>query len=883
MSTFNPSSVQATPLVGVEVGDAVYVWSERLDAASIAQRKLRRTVQNAVSGSVLVLAALCLLWFGWSVYLSAAGPASGWRALIRPSGAGLSLSLGLLFGAFVFERLCEVSRRRTNMPARVRGEADPVSASPVPEGDRVNVAELFHAEAMRTVEEAYGLAASFGHASLAPLHLFIASLSRGDVPVVFGRLGIRFDDVREPLNRRLLAVPVGPGPAFDGETEQTLLAAFLNARRQGRSTVSAIEIFIEAYRRDPFVRELLYDLKVDEARLTNVVEWIRITDTLRERYDQFRRAAAFKPTGAMNRAMTSVQTPSLDAVSEDFTAAAVAGRLPLMIGREREMDELMRVIEGGGKNVLLVGPEGVGKAAIISGVAERMVSEDVPKILQDKRLVNVVIPALMSGVSPAEAQSRLLAALSDVAKAGNVVLVIQNIEQLVSAAGTEGGADLVSLLTDALSRRFTFVIATTTPQGYAGAVERSMLSRVFEKVNVAEPDTTTAIHVVESKVGGIEYEQNVIFTYDAVERAVTLSDRYVHASYLPKKAIEICREAALVASKARGENALVTGEDVEKVLADKTGIPMSQVGTDEKEKLLSLEDTIHKRVIGQEEAVKAVSAALRRARTELRAENHPIATFLFLGPSGVGKTALAKAVAAAYFGGEESMLRFDMSEYQDQASVYRLIGAPGGESGLLTEAVLRNPFALVLLDEFEKAHPNILNLFLQVFDDGRLTDSAGRTVDFSNTIIIVTSNAGTSYIQDAVAQNVPADQIKTRLLEEELRGVYRPELLNRFDGVIVFRPLTKDDVQQITYLMIAQVAERLEAKGIMFRATDEAVGELSEKGYDPKFGARPLRRIIQEEVDNAIANALLEGRVGRRDTIVLHPGGQIEIEKAVAL
>jgi len=492
------------------------------------------------------------------------------------------------------------------------------------------------------------------------------------------------------------------------EAEQALMSAFVNAYAQQRPSVSATEVFFESYRHDPFVQELFYDLKVDEARLANVVEWIRISDALRERYDQFRRAAAFKPTGPMNRSMTAVQTQALDAVGEDLTAAAVAGRLPLLVGREREMEELFRVIEGGGRSVVLVGPEGVGKTAVVSGVAERMVRESVPKVLEDKRLVNIVLPALMGGVNPSEAQARLLAALSDVAKSGNVVLVIQNIEQM--------SEDLAQILADALTRRITFVIATTTPQGFANVVEHSVLYRVLEKVNVPEPDTTTAIHVVESKVGGIEYEQNVIFTYDAVERSVLLSDRYVHTGYLPKKAIEICREAALVASKARGADALVTGEDVEKVLADKTGIPMTQVTADEKEKLLSLEDKIHARVIGQEEAVKAVSSALRRARAELRAENRPISTFLFLGPSGVGKTALAKAVAASYFGGENAMLRFDMSEYQDQASVYRLIGAPGGDSGLLTEAVRRNPFALILLDEFEKAHPNILNLFLQVFD-----------------------------------------------------------------------------------------------------------------------------------------------------------------------
>lgn len=873
MPAFSPSSVAQTPGFGTSVAGKVYVWSEALDAGSIARKKLRRTVRDAVNGTVLVLAVLCALCFGWTLYLSKA--ATVWSALLRPSATGLLLSLGLLFGAFVFERMCEVARRRFRMPEAGRGASAPAVVTPVPEGQRANVAELYRPEAVRAVEEAHGLAARFGHGSLSPLHLFIASLSYGDVPVVFGRLGIRFEDVRDPLNRRLMSIPVGTGPTMSPEAEQTLLSAFVNAYLQHRTAVSTTEVFFEAYKHDAFIRELFLDLKVDEARLANVVEWIRIGEALRERYEQFRRAAAFKPTGPMNRSMTSVQTPSLDAVGEDLTEAAVTGKLPLLIGREREMDELFRVIEGGGRSVVLVGPEGVGKTAVISGIAERMVRESVPTVLEDKRLVSVVIPALVGGVGPAEAQARLLAALSDVARARNVVLVMQNVEQL--------SEDLAQILADALSRRVTFLIATTTPQAFASTVERSVLGRVLEKVNVPEPDATTAIHVVESKVGGIEYEQNVIFTYDAVERSVNLSDRYVHSSYLPKKAIEVCKEAALFAFKARGADALVTGDDVERVLADKTGIPMTQVTSDEKEALLALEDKIHARVVGQDEAVKAVSAALRRARAEVRSEGRPIATFLFLGPSGVGKTALAKAVAASYFGGENAMLRFDMSEYQDQASVYRLIGAPGGEPGLLTEAVRRNPFSLILLDEFEKAHPNILNLFLQVFDEGRLTDSSGRVADFTNAIIIVTSNAGTPYIQDAVREGVPLEQIRTHLIERDLRGIYRPELLNRFDGVIVFRPLTEDDVQQIAYLMIAQVADRLEAKGIAFRATDEAVQDLAKKGYDPTFGARPLRRVIQEEVDNAIATALLEGRVGRRDTIVLHSDGQIEVEKAEAL
>ncbi|NQV89782.1 ATP-dependent Clp protease ATP-binding subunit, partial [Candidatus Uhrbacteria bacterium] len=591
----------------------------------------------------------------------------------------------------------------------------------------------------------------------------------------------------------------------------------------------------------------------------------------------------YKPTGAMNRSMTSIATPMLDAVSEDLTTAAVSGRLPMMIDRDAQVEEIFRVIEGGRQSVVLVGPEGVGKSTVLAGIAELMVKEEVPKILQDQRFVRISIPHLVSGADPSQAQERLLQVLSEVSRSRNIILAISDIDQLV-AQGATGATDLAATLVDFLSRSGTFAIATTSTAGYTEFVERSILGRVFQKVDIHEPDQESAIHMLESKIGSIEYEHNVIFSYAAVAKAVSLSDRYMHESYLPKKAIEVAREVGLQVSKTKGQDALVTAEDVASIVSAKTGIPTMSVAENEKEKLLSLEEKMHGRVIGQEEAVSAVSAALRRARTELRSQGRPIATFLFLGPTGVGKTELAKTVAQTYFGDENLMIRLDMSEYQESGSINRLLGAPGSnQGGLLTEAVRKQPFAIVLLDELEKAHPDILNVFLQVFEDGRLTDSVGRTIDFTNTIIISTSNAGTSYIQDAVTRGESVETIKTQLIEEELKGIYRPEFLNRFDGIIVFKPLTQENVKAITTLFMAEVAKRLEPKGIGFRAEEAAVIELSERGFDPKFGARPLRRLVQEEVDNAIANALLEGNVSRRDTIVLVSGGNIRIEKGAEL
>lgn len=329
---------------------------------------------------------------------------------------------------------------------------------------------------------------------------------------------------------------------------------------------------------------------------------------------------------------------------------------------------------------------------------------------------------------------------------------------------------------------------------------------------------------------------------------------------------------------------MVTTEDVASVVHDKSNVPVEAVTQDESTKLLELESRLHGRVVGQEAAVVAVAQAMRRARAELREGKRPIANFLFLGPTGVGKTELAKTLADQYFGNEEAMVRIDMSEYQDAASVARMIGASGDErGGLLTEAVRHTPFTIVLLDEIEKAHPEILNLFLQVMDDGRLTDGVGRTVDFTSAVIIATSNAGTSFIQDEVKKGTDVERIRLMLLERELKGTFRPEFLNRFDAIIVFKPLTMEDVVQIAGLLLASVGKRLEEKGVHFRAEDAAVRALAEAGYDPLFGARPLRRVIQDRVDTLLADIILRKGASRRDTIVLRGDLTLAVEKAPEL
>jgi ATP-dependent Clp protease ATP-binding subunit ClpC len=833
------------PRFSIPIGKKQYVWSQELTTVAIEKRTAKHLAEKQVGISFMLIAG-----FGFIVFLIIAiftGDYFFFQSAfwLKQNGLGFLFFLSLIFLLLAISHLAQTLVVKDKIPFRPLGENVPLSSSILQNIEQVNIAPLFSQQAQLVVDAAFSLAKQFGHAQMEPIHLFVSSLSDENSGAVLGRLQIAFEKIKDPLSRRLASRQLGSDVSFSDNTEQVLLSAFANAYAQSRNSVGAVEIFIESFNRDQFIQELFFDQGVTIEQLQNMVEWVRIHEKMREQNEEYRRAASLKPIGAMNRAMTAIATPTLDAFSEDLTTAAVQGRLPILVDREKELEEIFRIIEGGRESVVLVGPDGVGKETILGGIAQLMAEERVPDILKDKRLVRISISNLVSGVELVEAQDRLMQVLYEAIRSGNILLAFVDLDQL--------SGELSPVFVDFMTRGGAFAIGTTTLEGYTSTIERSVLGRVFQKVSVSEPEPREAIHILESKVLGIEAKHNVTFTYMAIEKIVQLSDRFMHESFLPKKAIELAKEAAVMVAKEKGAEGLVTDEDVEKLVAEKTGIPTTRIEEKEKDTLLHLEERMHGRIVGQEEAVVAVSSALRRTRTQLGNKKHPIANFLFLGPTGVGKTELAKTVAETYFGSEENMIRLDMSEYQQEESSMRLID-------LLTEAVRQRPFALILLDEFEKAHPEILNLFLQVFDDGRLTDTAGRTIDFTNTIIIATSNANTEHLEET----------------------YRPELLNRFDGIIVFHPLDQDQIIEITRRMIISVSERLEAKGIHLRAEEEVIISLAQKGYDPKFGARPLRRLVQEEVDNAIAKALLEEEVKRRDTIVLEKDG-IKIERAPEL
>ncbi len=856
--------------------EGVLLWRPALDGFFFGFRRLRRSFHRGVQVCLLLALFVCFAVWGWFWFTQAevilllqwSTWVSGYWSMIL-WWVGWLLVCFFVFHVRAFTEVA--SAIPESVPQQKRRQPDPRSL--------IDVSAYVHPALWSVLEQAYQLAAQTGRAEVTPMHVFAASLSSPAGGIFMTRLGVSSDAVKAPLVAALRSLRSGSPTVLSVEAKTVLLSAYIIAKQSRRKYIGVTEVFVQAFLADLELQAMFDRLGFPREHVLRVAAWVRLQEQLREEHDRFVSLSHQKPNTGMNRLMTARRTALLDRFSEDLTLVARNGYLMPVVGREKEMSEMLRVIESGRQGVVLVGDAGVGKTALVEALARRMVEEDVPTSLFDKRLVSVHLAALLAAGDPTQALERLLVMLNEAAVSGNIVLVLEGIEALVSS-GSGGGMDLAEGLASELDKGHFFVIATTTPQAWTGVLERRSLGSKLVRVHVTEMDQDAVLEVLMAKSGFIEYETRVFFSYVALERAVSLVVRYLHDQRMPEAALELLREAAVLARNERGEHVLVSADDVAKIVQAKTNIPVESISQDESQKLLHLEDRLHGRVIGQEEAVKAVAQAMRRARADVREHKRPIANFLFLGPTGVGKTELSKALASEYFGREEAMIRLDMSEYQHPSSIARLIGAPGDErGGLLTEAVRRQPFSIVLLDELEKAHPDILTLFLQVMDDGRLTDGVGRTIDFTNTVVIATSNAGTSFIQEQVKAGTSTERIKTGLLEGELKGVFRPEFLNRFDGVIVFKPLTLNDVRQIAHLLFKGLAKRLAEKGMGFRVEPEAEDELAQAGFDPLYGARPLRRVIQERVENALADALLRKDVSRRDTIVFHRGGEMEIEK----
>ncbi|MBI4186182.1 MAG: ATP-dependent Clp protease ATP-binding subunit [Chloroflexi bacterium] len=658
-------------------------------------------------------------------------------------------------------------------------------------------------------------------------------------------------------------------------------------------------------------------------------------------------------------ARSQSRTPALDQLSIDLTAAAHSGKLDPVIGREKEIERVVQILSRRRKNnPALIGEPGVGKTAIVEGLAHRIAAGDVPETLEGKRLVTLDIAAVVAGTKyRGEFEERLKKIIDEIKTSGNCVLFIDEFHTVVGAGAAEGAVDAASILKPSLARGELQCIGATTLDDYRKYVERdAALERRFQPVLVEEPSVEESIAILRGIRERYEEHHQLTITDEALTAAANLAARYIPDRFLPDKAIDLIdeaasrvrirhrtvpvslkevkqaedslrrdKEAALATQQydyaaelrqrelqleekikhmeeqwrtERGqEKPAVTAEDIAEVVSMWTGIPVVQLRGDETARLLQMEEVLHKRIIGQEEAVNVVSKAVRRARAGLKDPRRPMGNFIFLGPTGVGKTELVRTLSEFMFGSEDALIRIDMSEFMEKHTVSRLVGAPPGyvgydEGGQLTEAVRRKSYCAILLDEIEKAHPDVFNILLQIFDDGHLTDARGRRVDFRNSIVVMTSNIGAELIRKGTALGFTSrsDEVKTQeeayehmkeKLLGELKKTFRPEFLNRIDAVVVFHPLSKEHIRKIVDLMLNQVAKQLAEKQVKLEVTDAAKDFLGEKGYDEVFGARPLRRVIQEMVEDNLSDALLRGQFRPGDTAVVDlENGEIVVHPA---
>ena len=586
-----------------------------------------------------------------------------------------------------------------------------------------------------------------------------------------------------------------------------------------------------------------------------------------------------QPTVQPKATVKHSETRVLDQYSRDLTMLAASGSFDPVIGRDEEIRRSVQILSRRSKNnPVLIGEPGVGKTAVAEGIAAYIAGSDAPDSMAGKRLVALDLPALLAGTKyRGDFEERVKAVLKDVKKAGDVILFIDEMHTMIGAGSAEGAIDAANILKPALGRGEVQIIGATTPEEYRRHIEKdAALERRFQPVKVAEPSRSDSLKMLGAVRQGLEKHHGVKISDAALTAAVDLSARYINDRFLPDKAIDLADEAAAHIRVSGG--GLVTAEDIAAVVSLWTGIPVANLSADETKRLCNMESILHRRVIGQNEAVTAVSRAIRRGRVGLSDPDRPIGSFLFLGPTGVGKTELCRALAEVVFGESEAMIRLDMSEYMEKHAVSKLIGSPPGyvgyeDGGQLTERVRRKPWSVVLFDEIEKAHEDVWGILLQIMDDGRLTDSAGRVVSFRNTIIVMTSNVGAKSISDGrprmgfTPDGGDEAQLMRARINEELRRTFKPEFLNRIDETIVFRRLSRAEIRSIAERMLLTVAERFKALGMTLSVPDQVVDFLAERGYDEKYGARPLRRAIRSMIEDKAAELMLTDSLGRGDTV----------------
>ena len=811
--------------------------------------------------------------------------------------------------------------------------------------------DRFTERARLAITRAQEAAAELGHSYVGTEHLLLGILREAEG---LGARVLRQNGFDEPLTLELLKKTSGrgaPGLPVQGLTpggKRVIELAVAEANRLGHRYVGTEHLLMGILREpESTAARMILSGGGDLNKLyTDVLGSFGAGET---------RPAGSRPGPVRSKGRS--ETKTLDQYSRDLTDSARRGELDPVIGREREIQRVIQILSRRTKNnPVLIGEPGVGKTAIAEGLAQRLIRGEVPEDLRDKRIVSLDLSGMLAGTKyRGDFEDRIKTILREVKKAGDVILFIDELHTIMGAGAAEGAIDAANILKPALSRGEIRLIGATTLDEYRRHVEKdAALERRFQSVMVSEPTGEESVQIIRGLRDRYEAHHGLKITDEAVEAAVRLSRRYIPDRFLPDKAIDLMDEAAsrvrmedltaprdlkeietrLTALGAEKEEAVkaqdyetaarvrdaetearqklrearsaweqsrdgrrgsVTAEDIARVVSGWTGVPVTSLTEDESRRLLRMEEVLHRRVVGQEEAVTAVARAIRRGRVGLKDPRRPVGSFLFLGPTGVGKTELCKALAEAVFGDESAMIRLDMSEYMEKHTVSKLIGSPPGyvgydEGGQLTEKVRRRPYSVVLFDEIEKAHEDVFNLLLQILDDGRLTDSQGRRVDFRNTAIVMTSNVGARTITDRKKTSLGfsgGEESAERSYEQiraavtaELKTTFRPEFLNRIDETIVFRPLTKENIRRICANLLDQVRMRSESLGVGLTVTEAAVDALAEKGFDPVYGARPLRRTIRSAVEDGIAEALLSGALRAGDTALADaPDGKVVITK----
>lgn len=754
----------------------------------------------------------------------------------------------------------------------------------------------------------------------------------GVAATALNECGVTEDALREKLesiNGTMSLVELTPDD-FTPRTKRVLRAAVIISSKTGYTYVGTEHLLLAILSEsDSYAVAFLEELGVSVERLAQAVSK-GMQGGADDGFGGFENESA--PNGSQKGGS------ALDKFGRDLTQAAKNGEIDPVIGREKEIQRVIQILSRRTKNnPVLIGEPGVGKTAVAEGLALEIAKGNVPEILKDKRVVSLDLTGMVAGAKyRGDFEERIKAAIDEVKKSKNTILFIDELHTIVGAGAAEGSADAANILKPSLARGDFQVIGATTLNEYRKYIEKdAALERRFQPVKVGEPTPEQTVQILKGLRDSYEAHHKVKITDEAINAAVTLSSRYIADRYLPDKAIDLIDEGASKVRLAsltspdnvkeledeiadyekekasaineqdferaarlrdeqkelqtklddakkkwqeqqKGNSGEVTAEDIAKIVSEWTGIPVVQLTKEESERLLNMENVLHERVIGQSEAVTAIAKAIRRGRVGLKDPKRPVGSFIFLGPTGVGKTELCKALAEAMFGDENAMLRLDMSEYMEKHTVSKLIGSPPGyvgfeEGGQLTEKVRRKPYSVVLFDEIEKAHPDVFNMLLQILEDGRLTDSQGRTVDFKNTIIIMTSNVGARLITEKQSslgfnsENENAEESEKKDIKElvtgELRKVFRPEFLNRVDDIIVFNKLNKDEIKQIAVKMLKTLENRLDKMNIKISFTDNAISEIADKGFDENYGARPLRRAIQNEIEDPLSEQMLEGKV----------------------